>query len=669
MKHFYRYLLSVVCSLFVLAACEEDNDEIVPMKNTDPIATVTSVVPTEGYVGNEFTVSGTDFGVRTEDIEVYIGSQKAEVVSCEDKAIVAKVPQGASSGKLSVIVYGQRIDTERVYTVLGVPGIHAVNPPYGFPGDEIALEGNDLISIASAYELMFASATEKAEIVGTPTAESLKVKVPASAASGVMNLTVSGKSVDLASYPFTVLKHAELEIPEEMLSGFAGSALTIKGRNLKQELLDKSAESGLPLLKVCFISENPDKEPVEVEVSAEHVTENTIDLDVPSDLAVDNYKISVVTPFERIEAQLSYRVLPIPVVTSVAPVKGYVGNLITISGENFASISSIDDVEVRFGEVPATEIRLDSEHDNALMVTVPAMTEFGEKTLSLSVQDIPVDMGVYEVFTLLESPVISSLKSNNAFSDKVVQAGSLVTVSGTGFKNGDILGASFGGQPVTLDVKSDTQITFTVPEACEAGESAVSLTFKGIAMEIVSVDKLDMLKAGSDVTEFVLKNYKHEFKVVEGSDARQEEWWMPQNWEVENVKADGKPVGVQYHNKKNEITSLAMQTDWGFPTTMKNGKIWQKTTLPKGSYKVFVEVRECNVTGSVHVVAAKGNNIPNTEDVATALTNVQITKEGLISTSTFKIDEPTPVSIGFVSTITKAKNYVKIAGFKIELSE
>ena len=64
MKKIYSYLFPVFLSFFALAACDEDNEEIVPMSYTDPVATVTKIEPVEGYVGNEFTINGDDFGTR-----------------------------------------------------------------------------------------------------------------------------------------------------------------------------------------------------------------------------------------------------------------------------------------------------------------------------------------------------------------------------------------------------------------------------------------------------------------------------------------------------------------------------------------------------------------------------------------------------------------------------
>lgn len=107
MKKIYNYLFPVFLSLFAVAACDEDNEEIVQMTYENPCAIVTGISPVRGYVDTEFTISGEDFGVRTDDVKVYIGSQEASVISCEDKAIVAKVPVSATDGKITVEVFGQ----------------------------------------------------------------------------------------------------------------------------------------------------------------------------------------------------------------------------------------------------------------------------------------------------------------------------------------------------------------------------------------------------------------------------------------------------------------------------------------------------------------------------------------------------------------------------------
>ena len=72
MKKIYNYLFPVFLSLFAVAACDEDNEEIVQMTYENPCAIVTGISPVRGYVDTEFTISGEDFGVRTDDVKVVI---------------------------------------------------------------------------------------------------------------------------------------------------------------------------------------------------------------------------------------------------------------------------------------------------------------------------------------------------------------------------------------------------------------------------------------------------------------------------------------------------------------------------------------------------------------------------------------------------------------------
>ena len=108
----------------------------------------------------------------------------------------------------------------------GKPGVSVVKPSYGFPGASIVFEGQEFVSSKTLYTLTFGTSTDKAEIVGTPTDTEFTAKMPETAVSGVITLIMAEQTIDLSSYPFTVLKHATLDTPKEdepVLSGFAGS--------------------------------------------------------------------------------------------------------------------------------------------------------------------------------------------------------------------------------------------------------------------------------------------------------------------------------------------------------------------------------------------------------------------------------------------------------------
>ena len=94
--------------------------------------------------------TGQIFGIIANDVEVFVGNTKLQLISCEDEELTVRVPEGTTAGRISVVVYGQRVDTQLMYDVLGVPGIRTVIPSYGFVGDEIKFNGHDLESSFSS---------------------------------------------------------------------------------------------------------------------------------------------------------------------------------------------------------------------------------------------------------------------------------------------------------------------------------------------------------------------------------------------------------------------------------------------------------------------------------------------------------------------------------------
>lgn len=600
MKKLYNYLLPVLLSLCVIS-CDEDNEEVVYMTNQDPVATVSSLSPDKGYVGNEFSIIGDEFGIMKEVVKAFIGSQEAEVLSCEENKIMAKVPATASSGKITIEVFGQRVATDLIYTVLGKPGITAVIPQYGFPGDEITFEGGELGVSKTLYTLIFGDATEGAEIVGTPTNESFKAKIPEKGTSGLISLVIADQTVDVSSFPFVVLEHATLKESgkdEPGLSGFAGSTVTLTGTKLNQILPTGVEAPGA--WKAMFIpveeEGSAERQPVEAVVNTEKVTDTTIEVTVPASLVPGDYKIAITTPFEQIETQPSYTVLPTPVVENVTPQNGYVGAEVTISGRNF--VSSVADIEVKFGDTPVTDIKLNGAN-NDIIVKVPALTNFGNTAISLFVRGLSIAMGDKSVFEVFASPVITSVTTDNMFSAKAVQANNTITITGTGFRNSTIVSATFREQPLDITVVSDTKITAKVSADCEVGEDVITLKFDGVETDVASAGKLEMLKEGSDISKYVLTNGKQPFTSVEGKTSGH---CTPAGWSFNyGAGSDG-----FYHDESLEYPGeglfmnadgglLVIQTGWDKLPNKQNGKMYQTITLPQGVYDVIINVAEVNV--------------------------------------------------------------------------
>lgn len=159
------------------------------------------------------------------------------------------------------------------------------------------------------------------------------------------------------------------------------------------------------------------------------------------------------------------------------------------------------------------------------------------------------------------------------------------------------------------------------------------------------------LGLAKDVTSEYLKNHKNPIAASAVSDR----WGIPADWitnaAVRNFR-DG--AGAYFGGVDHwfEGPFLAMEAGWSGDNmaTIKNGKIYQTLTLPAGHYTLEMDIPDCTVGGDFYTVAAYGTEIPNTENVSSAL--------GFLKTSTpgthalkFTLLEPSQVSLGFVGNL------------------
>lgn len=92
-------LFSLFTLLFAFVACSEDNE------GTVPEFTVTAISAESATVGTEITITGTNFP-EASDINLTFGGVAANVSSATSTQIVTAVPNGASSGAVTVTANG-----------------------------------------------------------------------------------------------------------------------------------------------------------------------------------------------------------------------------------------------------------------------------------------------------------------------------------------------------------------------------------------------------------------------------------------------------------------------------------------------------------------------------------------------------------------------------------
>lgn len=666
MKKIYCFVLPLLLSGFALSSCDDEDQEVVKLQNQDPVVTVEGISPMSGYAGSEFTINGTEFGIMADAVKVTMGGTELEVVSCEENAIVVRVPEGATAGKITVEVYGQTVATEFIYDVLGEPGVTAVTPVYGFAGDEITFAGHDLGVSASFYTVMFSGSAEPALLASAPGSESFVVEVPEDAVSGPVALTISDREVNVPlTNGFTVLQHATVT-GLSASEGYSGSEIIVNGTNLNPVLLEENVE--LDPIKVTFAQGGTVAEAV---VDMEKTTDGTIVAELPEEMAEGTYTVTVSTSFETVvtETPLTYTVIPSPVAEGISVSQAHNGSEVTFTCKNLSGVTA-DDVEVLFGEVKAEVTSVDAEA-GTVTVKVPIL-DAGEVTLSLRIKGKFIDLGENALFTVLATPKITSINTGNFLHNEtaaLVKEGDEIVIAGEGFgTEEEHVTLKFGETTVDIASISDTEIRAYVPAG---GFGAVSLTFAGIETPVEAGLELKELTDGMEVTEYALKNYKANFISLaqDNSDLeRQGEWSKPADWTVvNNSDSNMEGYGLQ-HNPKNDVNAgyaLALQTDWGFPNSMTDGKIYQAVTLVAGKYRLEASVLEVAISGSAYLAVADDAGFGVTTDgISSALASAQITAPGTVGLE-FATASAGQVSVGFVCTLTAKQKYVKINGFKL----
>lgn len=657
------YYLLFLCPLLSLSACDEDDNEVVNMQNQDAPMTVTGINPAEGYTGDQLTVIGTEFGAAKAFVKVFIGQNPTRVISCSEEKIVVEVPEDATTGQVTVELLNEKVTTDLMYKVLGKPSIEEVSPvykneSYGFAGGLVTFKGSNLGVKKEDVKVLFGNSKTSAEVMSW-SSEEFVVKVPDDATSGNISLQISTqKDINTTPNAFRLVEHATLTKITPAKS-FKGSEVEIVGTNLG----DNATLEGTVVLfgdKVATILS---------------CTSDKIVVKVPDD--AEDCKVKVSTPFEEIEETLDFAVAPEPVVSAVSPLSGLIGSEVTIEGNYFGE--SKDDVEVRFGDKIA-DIDESGWSQQKLTVKVPA-NDFGAVALSVTVLGKNADMGVYDSYKVLESPVISSVESDNILNNTLVQVGNVIKIKGLRFDNFALKEVTFNGQKFAGTVMNATEITATIPEGCTSGLGSVSLTFDGLEVDIVSEGQLKVLQAGDDVTEFILKNYGPEFAQEPNTLSQNGSWATPAGWtlnEAAKASSSKTAAGASTGGLDPKKNLLVMQSGsgWGTNQNMDNGKMYQVKTLPAGSYKVELNVTETAGSSSAYFsyfVVSEGNEVPDSKN-AVGMTDETLGRyqfeKGVtgLKSFTFTLSEEKEVAIGF-SAYTRGNQNAKVSYIKITMAE
>lgn len=389
---------------------------------------IASVTPTSGNIGDFVMITGTGFGKDAgTNYVTFNGTQSLYFTSWSDKLIKVKVPTGATSGKLSVNVNGEK-SNEVDFTIN--PNIKELSSDKFVIGEKITIKGSGFASVQDKGYVSFNGT--KAITIDSWNDTEIEVKVPPGTTTGKVIVNQSGNNSN--EYPYTILPLIDGIKP---ITAKIGNEITITGSGFGNTQSNSFVTVG---------NKNA--------TTYNNWTGTEIKVIIPN--GVTSFKVSVTVAGNK-SNEIDFKV--IPDITNISPTSVRIGDEITITGTGFGDAKGSS--EVLFNTTLAVDFT--NWADEEIIVKVPAGATSGK--ISVSVNNQKSDEKDFVVL-----PFISGINPTSA------QIGADVTIRGTGF--GDTRGTSvvsFNSINATDYTWSSTSIVVKVPTGATTGKLSITV--------------------------------------------------------------------------------------------------------------------------------------------------------------------------------------------------
>jgi sugar lactone lactonase YvrE len=400
----------------------------------DSIPRIDTLVPNQGNIGTIFWIFGKHFSSVKEQNHIQLNGIETDVLEAHNDSLKSIVPEGASTGLVSVDVNG-RIGVGPVFTIIAeAPVISSIDPTSGKAGTIVTVNGNNFSEIISENKVTFNGA--EATLTSASTTVLVAI-VPEDATSGPVRVMVNGMTA--MGPDFTVVPDAPQIISVEPSSGEVGDTVTVNGENFGPSVRENTVTFNGTIATI--ISANP----TVLEVSVPAFAETG-----PLVVTVNGIASNAVT----------FTVLPsAPEIISIIPASAQVGSPVTITGNNFGLTISTN--EVTFNGVAAN---LTSASNAEIIAVVPS----GATTGPVVVVANGLVSNEFNFTVEPTPPEIISIAPSSA------QVGSSVTITGNNF--GETIAANevtFNGVVANLTSASNAEIIAVVPSGATTGPVVV----------------------------------------------------------------------------------------------------------------------------------------------------------------------------------------------------
>ncbi len=347
----------VFVSFIALWSCGNDDSDKISVTPAQP-PTIDSIEPTSGQIGTSITIMGTNFNTVATANTVTFNGIAAVVTFSTSTIINTSIPEGATTGAVSVKVAGKTVEGPFFTVTLDptAPTIASVDPNRGTAGTEVTITGTNFSEIPLENLVNFNGTAAK---LTASTATTITTTVPDGASTGPITVVVDDKEGE--GPEFTVLPLPTITSIDPA-SGTVGTSVTITGTGFSEIASDNVIEfngmeaivSAATTTSITFIV------PEGVGIGAENIT-----ISLNGGNLVEGPEFTVISGDAAI--------------TSIDPVTGLEATIVTITGTNFSNIAS--DNVVSFN---GTEAMVSNSTATTITTSVPAGATTGAITVSVN---------------------------------------------------------------------------------------------------------------------------------------------------------------------------------------------------------------------------------------------------------------------------------------------
>lgn len=194
------FIVALLCVAAIIASCNKGPNLTT---YTYPAPLPVGFSPASGYAGTDVVITGSSFGDYPNAVKVFFNGVKADTIrSCADGKIVVKVPANALTGKVSLSVWTNGVDSLGSFTVIPTPLIKSVSADAGSPGDTVIIKGSGYGTDISKLGVSFNGTNGSIITVVADTL--IKTVVPAGFSSGNISVIVNNFPVTGPGFAYLV---------------------------------------------------------------------------------------------------------------------------------------------------------------------------------------------------------------------------------------------------------------------------------------------------------------------------------------------------------------------------------------------------------------------------------------------------------------------------------